>query len=294
MKKRIFIWMGIISLLIVAGCSQLSTSAGDDKDKQHTEKKEDVEEQSKETDVQENQAKTDTDKSKKSEQATAQHEKESDDRTEKPQYELTDNWSIQPIDDQAKENVVLLTIDDAPDKHALEMANTLKELDAKAIFFVNGHFLEREEQKKILKKIHDMGFLIGNHTYHHQALVDATKEEQKKEIVSLNDLIEEIIGERPKFFRAPNGQNTDYSKQIAKEEGMLLMNWSYGYDWNEEYMDEDALADIMVNTELLGNGSNLLMHDREWTAKALEEIVSGLRGKGYEIVDPGLIKTADE
>ncbi len=294
MKKRIFIWMGIISLLIVAGCSQLSTSAGDDKDKQHTEKKEDVEEQSKETDVQENQAKTDTDKSKKSEQATAQHEKESDDRTAKPQYELTDNWSIQPIDDQAKENVVLLTIDDAPDKHALEMANTLKELDAKAIFFVNGHFLEREEQKQILKKIHDMGFLIGNHTYHHQALVDATKEEQKKEIVSLNDLIEEIIGERPKFFRAPNGQNTDYSKQIAKEEGMLLMNWSYGYDWNEEYMDEDALADIMVNTELLGNGSNLLMHDREWTAKALEEIVSGLRGKGYEIVDPGLIKTADE
>src|SRR5699024_8310662 len=50
------------------------------------------------------------------------------------QYRLNDTYSVVPIDD-ADENIILLTIDDAPDKHALEMAKTLKELDAPAIFF---------------------------------------------------------------------------------------------------------------------------------------------------------------
>jgi peptidoglycan/xylan/chitin deacetylase (PgdA/CDA1 family) len=54
-------------------------------------------------------------------------------------------------------------------------------------------------------------------------------------------------------------------------------------------MDADGLADIMVNTELLRDGANLLMHDREWTADALEKIVLGLRQKGYEFVDPSTI-----
>ena len=71
---------------------------------------------------------------------------------------------------------------------------------------------------------------------------------------------------------------------------MLLMNWSYGYDWEKKYMEATALTDIMVNTELLRDGSNLLMHDRQWTADALKGIVEGLRAKGYELIDPATIK----
>jgi peptidoglycan/xylan/chitin deacetylase (PgdA/CDA1 family) len=208
---------------------------------------------------------------------------------EEPEYSVSEEtWSIVPIDD-ADEEVVLLTIDDAPDGQALQMAETLYDLDANAIFFVNGHFLNTPEDEEILKKIHEMGFFIGNHTYNHPFLPDIPEEEQTEEIVSLSDRIEEIIGERPRFFRAPNGANTDHVIELAKEEGMTLMNWSYGYDWEEEYMSSEALADIMVNTELLGNGANLLMHDREWTAEALANIVNGLRDQGYDIVDPALI-----
>ncbi|SEH70320.1 Polysaccharide deacetylase [Halobacillus karajensis] len=207
-----------------------------------------------------------------------------------PQYELTANWSIQPISD-ANPQVALITIDDAPDTYAVEMAKTLKEKEAPAIFFVNGHFIETEEGKKRLKEIHDMGFAIGNHTASHASLQDISEEEQHEEMVGLNDKIEEIIGERPKFFRAPFGQNTDYSKQLAAEENMLVMNWTYGYDWESEYQDASALADMMVNTPLLNNGANLLMHDREWTNGALGEIIDGLREKGYDLLDPALIKT---
>ncbi|WP_163579605.1 polysaccharide deacetylase family protein [Gracilibacillus saliphilus] len=212
-----------------------------------------------------------------------------------PLYKIDDNWNVVPLEDGTNEKVVLLTIDDAPEKYALEMAQTLKELEAPAIFFVNGHFLETDEKKEQLRQIHEMGFAIGNHTYHHQKLSDVDEETQKQEIMELNDLIEEIIGDKPKFFRAPHGDNTDYAKSLIEEEGMLLMNWTYGYDYFEPYMDAEKLKEAMISGEapeidisysLLKSGANLLMHDREWTAAALEDIVKGLRDKGYEFVDP--------
>ncbi len=199
-------------------------------------------------------------------------------------------WGFEPIG-EAKSDAVLLTIDDAPDEHAVEMAKTLKELDAPAIFFVNGHFMDTEEEKAKVKEIHDMGFEIGNHTMTHSDLKSLSEEKQREEIVKLNDMIEEVIGERPTFFRAPFGSNTDFSKALVKEEGMLLMNWTYGYDWNKEYQNKAAITDIMVNSPLLQDGANLLMHDRDWTAAGLSDIVKGLRDKGYSMIDPETIDT---
>lgn len=218
-------------------------------------------------------------------------------------YFIAEDSSVQPLHEGVEENVVLLTIDDAPNQYALEMAETLKKLDVNAIFFVNGHFLNTTEDEEKLKRIHEMGFEIGNHTYNHPLLPDIPENEQREEIIGLNDRIEEIIGERPKFFRAPNGKNTDYSREIVEEEEMVLMNWTYGYDYFDAYMDAEKLAEAMITGEgpdagepysLLKPGANLLMHDREWTNEALETIVNGLREQGYEIVDPALIQTITE
>jgi peptidoglycan/xylan/chitin deacetylase (PgdA/CDA1 family) len=279
MKK----WIGILFVLLflLSACSgaegEKVNEAADQPEEEVTEKveeKEPVEEE--ETPVEEEE---------KEEEKTEEVVK-----TVQPQYEVTSNWTFKPIGD-ATPQVALLTIDDAPDTHAVEMAKTLKKKNAPAIFFVNGHFIDEPEEKKRLKEIYELGFPIGNHTNSHPNLKDLSEEEQREEIIGLNDKIEEIIGERPNFFRAPFGSNTDYSKQLAEEEGMLVMNWSYGYDWESEYQDASALADIMVNTPLLNNGANLLMHDREWTNEALGSIVDGLREKGYELLDPALIKT---
>ncbi|HLR07804.1 MAG TPA: polysaccharide deacetylase family protein [Bacillota bacterium] len=265
MKKSV--WLLVLVLIVMASCN-------DDSSKQRAEQADNM----------------NANKREIAEDAPSSEAKEHK-GTKDVQYKVSNSWHIIPIDEEANEKVVLLTIDDAPDRYALEMAKTLHELEAGAIFFVNGMFLETEEKKKILKDIHDMGFLIGNHTYSHAFLPDLSKEEQKEEIVRVNDVVEEIIGERPAFFRAPNGANTDFTKQIADEEDMVLMNWVYGYDWEPEYQSQEALTEIMLNTPLLENGANLLMHDREWTAEALEDIVKGLRDKGFEIVDPALIQT---
>ncbi|WP_406946132.1 polysaccharide deacetylase family protein [Halobacillus sp. SY10] len=281
MKKWTSLWIVLIFLL--AACSG-ANSEEVQKPEEETAEKESTEEV-----VEEEEKAEETDEEEKDTEEPAEQDSEVMKNVE-PQYELTGNWSFEPIGD-ANPKVALLTIDDAPDTHAVEMAKTLKEKDAPAIFFVNGHFIDTPEEKEKLKEIHEMGFPIGNHTETHASLPDLSEEEQSVEIVGLNDKIEEIIGERPIFFRAPFGQNTDFSKQLAEDEGMLVMNWTYGYDWESEYQDAQALADIMVNTPLLNNGANLLMHDREWTKKALGPIADGLREKGYELLDPALIQT---
>lgn len=191
--------------------------------------------------------------------------------------------------DDAESSAVLITIDDAPDENAVAMAHTLKELDAPAIFFVNGMFIESEEGKDKLREIHELGFEIGNHTYNHFNMREITPEDTALEIIDTGDLIEEAIGERPKFFRAPFGVNSEASISIAEEENMTVMNWTYGFDWESDYQEPGALSDIMVNTEMLGDGANLLMHDRWWTSEALQDIVKGLRDKGYSLIDPKLI-----
>nr|WP_188206492.1 polysaccharide deacetylase family protein [Alkalibacillus aidingensis] len=274
-------------MLVLAACS--NDEPDTDEESQTGEEVEQSEDQ--ETDEEQDESEeTNEEDSQDSEEEQNEDEQTTDKQNEpqESQYELTEHWSLTPIDD-AESDVVLLTIDDAPDGNALEMAENLNELDASAIFFVNGIFMEDEESQDIVKQIHDMGFPIGNHTYGHKSLKDLSEEEQYEEIISLNELIEEVTGEKPEYFRAPHGLNTDYARDLIADEGMLLMNWSYGYDFMEGYMEKEELTDIMVNTDLLSSGANLLMHDREWTNEALEDIVEGLRDKGYEMLDPELI-----
>ncbi|WLV25635.1 polysaccharide deacetylase family protein [Aciduricibacillus chroicocephali] len=274
MKKFTMLLIVIAMIFIAAGCGDNNSSKQPDNDKK---------ESTTETDK-----KRSIETSKSSENGKKQKEEQA--QAIKPEYKLNEkNWSIEPIGD-APSKVVLVTIDDAPDKHAVEMAIKLKKMNVPAIFFVNGHFIDSEKGKNDLKKIHDMGFVIGNHTYSHNSLPEQSNARQKKEITDVDQMVEDAIGKRPSFFRAPFGQNTDNSKKVAADEDLTLMNWTYGYDWNNEYMTKDTIQKIMVNAPELNDGANLLMHDREWTNDALEGIIKGLRDKGYGFVDPKKIK----
>ncbi|SFE42530.1 polysaccharide deacetylase family protein [Alteribacillus iranensis] len=249
-----------------------------------------------ETDRESNREVTEVEEKDTTKEEEPEKEKSKEENNEE-KYEINKaNWTLEPIKEQTGENTskVLLTIDDAPDQHSVAMAKMLAEEEVPAIFFVNGHFLKDEEGKKQLKEIAELGFEIGNHTMNHSNLNELTEKETEQEIITLNDTIEGITGVRPVFFRAPFGVNTDVSKQILKEEDMVWMNWTYGYDWEDQYMDAEALADIMVNTELLQNGANLLMHDREWTKNALPSIIEGFREKDYEFIDPDQIERKED
>lgn len=208
------------------------------------------------------------------------------------QYKIDpDIFTVVPIDsaEENDEKLVLLTFDDAPYGNALEIADSLDEHDVKAIFFVNSMYMEEEEGFKAIQELHERGFEIGNHTHTHIKLDDYSDEKQRDEIIKTNEMIEEATGESPRFFRAPHGVMTDYSKELLDELGMTWMNWSFGFDWMSEYQDPAALTEITLDNPYLGNGSNILMHDRDWTAAAVPDILDGLIEQGFTIVDPKLI-----
>lgn len=212
--------------------------------------------------------------------------------------------SIMPANEDANPNVVLATVDDVPRKLPETPTSSVEEAQAMAdrgiygIFFVNGMYLQGEdgeEGRQALKEIADMGHVIGNHTLTHYSLDQVPDEETlRHEIIGNQDIIEEVIGYRPQFFRPPHGIETPELEGILEEENMVAMNWSYGFDWDENYSDPATLADVMVNTEFLSPGANLLMHDLTWTNEAMPAILDGIQVKGYEFVDARDIATRDE
>ncbi|MEG0267172.1 MAG: polysaccharide deacetylase family protein, partial [Carnobacterium sp.] len=54
-------------------------------------------------------------------------------------------FTIEPLNEDDDKKVALLTFDDAPDQHAVEIAKKLKSIDAPAVFFINGMFIESDE-----------------------------------------------------------------------------------------------------------------------------------------------------
>lgn len=212
--------------------------------------------------------------------------------------------SVLPANEDANPNVVLATVDDVPRKlpdtptSSVEEAQAMADRGIYGIFFVNGMYLQGEdgeEGRQALKEIADMGHVIGNHTLTHYSLDQVPDEETlRHEIIGNQDIIEEVIGYRPQFFRPPHGIEIPELEEILEEENMVAMNWSYGFDWDENYSDPATLADVMVNTEFLSPGANLLMHDLTWTNEAMPAILDGIQVKGYEFVDARDIATRDE
>lgn len=267
----------LLSALILAGCQNEAP----------------VSDNEEETPTDDSTEQVDSDNTDDADNDETDQDESEDDVEEEVTYKYQINpetFSVEYIEGMEEdEKLVLLTFDDAPYGHSIEIAEALAERDVNAIFFVNGMYMEDDEGFETMQEVHNMGFEIANHTHTHAKLDEYSEEEQYEEIKKTNDIVEEATGVRPRFFRAPHGVMTDYVEQVMEEKGMTWMNWTFGFDWEVDYQNGPALADITLNTELLGDGANILMHDREWTAEAVPTIVDGLIEQGFTIVDPKLI-----
>ncbi|MER2174478.1 MAG: polysaccharide deacetylase family protein [Carnobacterium sp.] len=284
--KSILLGVSLMSALILSGCQTADTSADDSTTSSlvsNTSESQSSSTEESSTSEQSNEA-----------QSSVESSEKPSDKQEAFRYHINPTTSVvEPIDEAVDPKVALLTFDDSPDQHAVEIAEQLKAINAPAIFFVNGMYIESDEGKAKLKQIYDMGFEIGNHTQTHPNLSTISSEEQREEILQTNQLIYEVTGEKPRFFRAPHGVTTETSDAVMAEEDMVSMNWTYGYDWEADYQTSEALSGIMLNTEYLNNGANLLMHDRSWTNGAVISIAEGLIEKGFTLVDPNLIESPE-
>lgn len=207
-------------------------------------------------------------------------------------YHMNKNYDIVPNDEATDKKVVLLTFDDGPKDAALinPLMDILDKHQAKAIFFVNGYRVK--ENPDLLKLIHNRGGIIGNHSWDHIVLKDKSYTEVKKQIEDVQNIVKDVIGEAPHFFRPPHGAGGDVGKKVAAENGILYMTWSVGsLDWEMKEKDTGKTDKLINNvTDQLHSGSNILMHELPWTVEALDTLLTTLEGKGYSFVDPQSIE----
>ena len=173
--------------------------------------------------------------------------------------------------------MVALTYDDGPSIYTPRVLKTLKENNAVATFFVVGNRVPTYSDT--VKKAHDMGCEIGNHTYEHKSLPNLSETEVKRQISKTNKEVKKAIGEKPVIMRPTGGAtNTNIKKWV----GMPSIIWSVDtLDWKTRNADSTRCA--VLNR--VKDGDIVLMHDLySATATASETIIPELVRRGYQLV----------
>lgn len=186
------------------------------------------------------------------------------------------------VGDKSK-NVIYLTFDCGYENGNTEPSlDALKKHNAKATFFVVGHFLESAPD--IVKRMEAEGHAVGNHTYHHpdmSSISDMTS--FQKEMDDVASLYQTVTGkEMIKYYRPPQGKYSTKNLEMAKELGYHTFFWSLAYvDWNvdDQPTKEEAFDKLLTR---IHPGAIVLLHSTSKTnGEILDELLTKWEEMGY-------------
>lgn len=180
------------------------------------------------------------------------------------------------------EKKVALTFDAAWGADKTEnIIKILKENDVGGTFFLVGFWVDKYPD--LVKKIHKSGLDIGNHSKNHLNMPKLTNDQMFEELNYVNTEVEKLIGEKPKFFRAPFG---DYSNEVietAKNNGLEPIQWDVdSLDWKG--IGSREIVNRVISK--VKNGSIILCHNNsDHILEALPILILELKNKGYTMVN---------
>lgn len=172
---------------------------------------------------------------------------------------------------------IAITFDDGPGPYTERLLDGLLERNVKATFFLIGE--SAEQYPDVVKRMHEEGHLIGNHTYSHIELACVPLQKAVEEINKTNNIIKEITGEDTEYIRPPYGY---WTKELAKNVDMEPILWDVDpRDWS--VLDEQKVTcHIVKNIE---EGDIILLHDIfETSVDAALNVIDILQLNGYEFV----------
>ncbi len=208
---------------------------------------------------------------------------EKDEQTTEPETvtETTTVEATTAAPKPVKKKYVALTFDDGPGRYTMDLLDTLEKYHAKATFFVCGDGLERNDAKKILKRMDRLQCDIGNHTVHHANLSKASKKKIKREIKGVDRRVKKLTGHKTKFLRPPYGAGAK-SKKLKKYVKKPMICWNIDtLDWKTK----NKKKTVQRATKHIHDGDIILMHDiHSWSVKAVKEIIPTMQKQGYVFV----------
>lgn len=153
---------------------------------------------------------------------------------------------------------VALTFDDGPDPDTTpRILDLLDRYGAKASFFCIGERVAAYPE--IVGEIHRRGHSVENHSYRHSyAFAFYGLGRQRREIERTQDVIANVTGQLPRFFRAPVGFRNLLLELILGRHRLRYVSWTRrGYD----AMHGDPTKVLARLTYGLAAGDILLLHD---------------------------------
>ncbi len=200
-----------------------------------------------------------------------------------PKPDDLSGWREHPEDYK----LIALTFDDAPafnsadSNYTRTIIDTLAEHDGKSTLFVIGQSVVKNGES-LLKYALSKGFEIGNHGFTHTAIGSLSSEECYNEIEDCSDIIEDISGKRPLFFRPPMLSVGDGLFEACSELKIspILMGGSLNsLDYEPTTTADDIVNRIRKNAY---DGSIVLLHSKyAVTADAIKPLCKVLYDDGY-------------
>lgn len=178
----------------------------------------------------------------------------------------------------------MLTFDDGPNGNALDdrILAVLRQHHAHAMFFVVCGKMN-DETVQAMTKMEREGHAIGNHSFDHAKLSTLTAAQLPHEIEDCSRQIAQVTGHRPRYFRPPFGMTNDAVRHAAEQAGMKQMLWdANSYDC----LLKNPAEIVRHATNETFDTSIILMHEKETTAAALDQILTNLENRGFEFVLP--------
>jgi peptidoglycan/xylan/chitin deacetylase (PgdA/CDA1 family) len=192
---------------------------------------------------------------------------------------------------RTSKKIVALTFDDGPSPTwTPQILDELKKAGVKATFFMIGEHVEKYPD--VVRRVHDEGHEIGNHTYDHHGIFYYTPEELKAEVEKADDAIAGVIGQRTTFFRPPKAWITGKEKRQLKDMGYTPVLWTLNSkDWVT--FDDKYIVPYIVDR--IKPGDIILFHDsggvfgiengnREETVQSIPQVITELARRGYRFV----------
>ena len=178
----------------------------------------------------------------------------------------------------AGEKYVALTFDDGPRRCTTErLLDGLKERGARATFFLIGQQIE--DNADLVARMAEEGHQLGNHTWSHQRLDNASTENALQEIRQTEEALEALCGPGPYWLRPPYGQ---VSPGFESQAGVPMVKWSVDpRDW--ESRDADKVTQAIL--ENVKPNSIILLHDiYPSSVDAALRVIDTLQAQGYWFV----------
>lgn len=195
--------------------------------------------------------------------------------------------SVNTGKDQPRQKKVALTFDDGPHPvYTLKLLDGLAQRNVKATFFIIGESAERYPE--VIKRIHDEGHLIGNHTYSHVQLTCISTAKAVEEIRKTNEILSSITGEDVNYIRPPYGK---YSNALAKNSNLVPILWTVDpRDWS--VLNTNSVVSHVIKK--VGENDVILLHDIfDTSVEAALQIIDILLEQGYTFVTVDELKESN-